>query len=1386
MGNILFATPDSQIESAMVATLNAATGNFYLNEALTLGPAGSAQVMINAMGAADAAAFAASVMANLGITTASVGAANVSLAQGIITTIYGSATAGADLVSALTSFSAIPASDATWGAVVSAYNTRVNAALQYSLNTANTSTDLNVLMAAVDSVPAANSIMLTTGLDAGLNFHSFVADTIFTAPIIDNLNTFQSGDSLIGTGTGNVLDATLGNSQNFAIQATTHGIQTAQFEAQATATDAHNNNIPGAVQVDARSMPDVTNWVDANSRADLNIESIALANAADRTSALTFTMRNTDAGNAAGVPGVSYKAYIDPQALRIQTAQQSGTVTIVAAGNVPGNFTAGTPDKNFTLTSFAFNDNGTIVVVPLDTVTVIGQSASATVNADFAALYAGGTVPQMNTLITDAVAAYNTANGTHYTVTVNTGGSADFPVADFAPLPFAVNSYTIGTTDANHVLSATATGAGSPGLTQPGWVNANPDVPTGGVQYTMTTAVTLTTDLITANVVLDHVGQGSQLQDPIYNGATGSAGGDMVVGSMATSGGVERLNVSVQNGSWINSLSSTNNTLQVVNIASSAIASPITTAMANSQTNGQFLAIGGAIVLTANAGDLTNWNPHGLLVNPTGLTDVQTIDATAFTGSLFIGSTIDTQAIDKYLSHSLNDVNFAIDLGNNTNGIILPHPSASFNTAANSPVSADLNATFNSVNQVIAPEVAASGNALFTITGGTSNDAINLTIGTASTGLGSIDGALPATTGNWILSQETLNYYDINTAQHVPGANAGTVATDFVVPVGNITINAATGNNVVSFNDSGTALITAGTGNDAYYVDNSGFVDVWVTNANATASVISAAFAPAAAVVTAGVVSTAATAATQSVTWHDFIAAGTESIGGVTVTATGPATAAQIATLVANSYNGASGNLTVSGEVTGAAGWDGSAANGGTDLFTYGTTGVWAPGALDAGLGIGSSSLGATQPPTAVVLSIGAVATAGATAVDTVTWSAIAAAAGTVTSESIGGVTVTDTAGVIASATQVASAAAGIAVPGLTVTNAGLWTVVNGAGTATDTFTSVATLTPNNIVGTGVGTVSGVSPAVIQSPYGNYTTAQSTLGNAWHQYHGVNETITVSYDGYTTALAVPVGGAGSTYTTGDVNNAIVEAINGDATMSALLHATSASGGASLIINSLIDGAQQMPQVNFIAPLAGSVITGVASGTYTAGQAAADLIALGDQGNFQHAINGGAATIDGAVTGAVLTGTASAATNNSVIVDAGSTNVVDLSSSATSFNTVVLSGQGAAGTNISYIVNADVAAAQNSTFDFVATTYGLLKTSSIITAAAPTATPVNLGAGAGLVEVLTTVNGAVAGANNLETDVYATSNLATFSTANATQIASIVGGAHPDATHLYLV
>jgi S-layer protein len=364
----------------------------------------------------------------------------------------------------------------------------------------------------------------------------------------------------------------------------------------------------------------------------------------------------------------------------------------------------------------------------------------------------------------------------------------------------------------------------------------------------------------------------------------------------------------------------------------------------------------------------------------------------------------------------------------------------------------------------------AAAVSLITTSGFTGLTALNITdVGSASasvTAAGTTSVSV-TTSAEGIFSDTILG--GLNDALTVAGVTTGgaiAVGSLTALPLGTITVSvtdantgtatgssiATTGGTIVTVTENITAA-TSTTGNPGVANTDTGGA-ITVIGGSATTSVTVAQTAPVTAV--AGITAVAAATATDTVTWQAFSEAGTQVIGGVTVTSTGGNFSAVQVALVAN--GGSVSGLSVSGSGTTWSVAQTLVGTGGTSLFT--SVVASAPVAIGAGVPSTTANIAPTAVQTAVPT------TGGAHGVDTVTWQAFTGAG----TQTIGGVTVTSTGAF--TATQVATSVAtgnnaGVAVPGLTISGIGTTWTVAALGATTSQFTDVTATTGDTLAGSG-------------------------------------------------------------------------------------------------------------------------------------------------------------------------------------------------------------------------------------------------------------------------------------------------------------------------------
>lgn len=218
MSNPVFVkTVDNYITAAMKVLLGAAPGNTYLNQFRsfvtengggTKGLAAYASALANYAGT-DNAALAATVVANLGIT----GTAATTATANVKALFDAKGAARGEAVLQLVEVMVNLQGDATWGTAANNFVNGVNAAYVYSVNTANTSTDLAVLKAAVTttstgtvSIPGQTfTLTAAAGAVTGVDTITGTSgDDTFRAVTGVSLETQDTLDGGAGTDTLNI------------------------------------------------------------------------------------------------------------------------------------------------------------------------------------------------------------------------------------------------------------------------------------------------------------------------------------------------------------------------------------------------------------------------------------------------------------------------------------------------------------------------------------------------------------------------------------------------------------------------------------------------------------------------------------------------------------------------------------------------------------------------------------------------------------------------------------------------------------------------------------------------------------------------------------------------------------------------------------------------------------------------------------------------------------------------------------------------------------------------------------------------------------------------------------------------------------------------------
>ncbi|TWI61757.1 uncharacterized protein DUF4214, partial [Desulfobotulus alkaliphilus] len=360
---------------------------------------------------------------------------------------------------------------------------------------------------------------LTTGQDV-LTGSSVAYDT-FKAYIHNNANTFQSGDMIDGGAGKGEIYAEIGNSQNFAIAAKTVNIDKVTVRTQATNDDSSNNDVTPDVQIDAQEMRGVKEWWSTDNRASLHIEDVR-----HNSHETTIGWRNTDPGE------VDYKVYFDPQHITGPGAVEAGGTLYLQLMDI-NSMQAGTgPLENNPYNGFTFTFNGERKTIQSDAIIAAKTYTElvAAINAQIAVLaQSDSSFAGLQARVGDTFTATHSGSGIRYE-----GNQVDI-----------VN-----------------TGAGTLGTG--GWLTPTGEAPGSGniAQHQSIVPPVTPTTRTQVDIILDNVGRGSKAGDLLV--------GNMSEGSYSGSEGIQQFNVEVQKSSWLNKMSTTNGTLEVVMIKNAA------------------------------------------------------------------------------------------------------------------------------------------------------------------------------------------------------------------------------------------------------------------------------------------------------------------------------------------------------------------------------------------------------------------------------------------------------------------------------------------------------------------------------------------------------------------------------------------------------------------------------------------------------------------------------------------------------------------------------------------------------------------------------------------------------------------------------------------------
>lgn len=308
-----------------------------------------------------------------------------------------------------------------------------------------------------------------------------------------------------------------------------------------------------------------------------------------------------------------------------------------------------------------------------------------------------------------------------------------------------------------------------------GWTATETVPAISGLHTAYTVGGATSTELVTSNIILDDVGRGS-------------TGGDLVVGGLSvgetsTSKGVQKFLIEVQDNSKLQTINSTNNTLREV-VLTSGVTTRVDNAYNDNAKDAGNLTVRG--FEQPNDGQGNNALPGidtltgaGLNHGAYGFTDVRVIDGSAFRGKLDFDAHISERSIAKYL--------------NLTDGAAAQPGTDNANFVYTGGLNNDTIAVRLDAGTTVARNLQTGREDFtFSLNGGAGNDALTLEVNTSGQ------------TANWYANQKTLK---------------------------NLSIDGGAGNDTISTPGWGDVKITAGTGDDTVYADNSGTIGAkWVVN----------------------------------------------------------------------------------------------------------------------------------------------------------------------------------------------------------------------------------------------------------------------------------------------------------------------------------------------------------------------------------------------------------------------------------------------------------------------------------------------------------------------------------------------------------------------------
>ena len=690
-----------------------------------------------------------------------------------------------------------------------------------------TQATVDAAMAATDAfffvAPVTNEIFMEEGIS------QVVSGTSGNDVIYAEDGALNSGDRIDG-GSGTDTLVVFNESNGVAVSPNVKGVEAVVVTNQANDLTAQaDNNVGGYseddatvevdVEIDAGRMVGVQRWEDFDSRADLVIEDARDDDDTDGTftADLTVAMVSTDSGN------VDYAVYFDDptntsvtnSSLFVEVIDQENAATF-APGTVTGN-TVGVLTES-RLESFSFTVNGTEVTIELpDDATVYGPTAT----------YQSLATAIQTALDNDAElqALGQTLTATLLDQRFDEAASLDNANASPGAVVFGLQIEITAAAGVDLVATNTDSSA----------VDPNTDI-----AARVTSATVQTSQLVSLNVELDDVGKGSTGGDALFGAmSTGRQTGD---DGTSDSSGIQQFDIAVDRGSKLQTINSTNNALEVVNITNREQTGINNTTTASDEASGNLVVRGvanpGTVVgeelldgtapitdedtaiaastfgfvspildedgLVIGYNDVSANGPSGVATdspmpgavpqhNAYGFSDVRVINAAAMIGAADLTLELTEEIVEKYLDIQDNGSDGQTDDG------IVP-----------------FNYTFGSNDDEFfvnlssdALDAAGTGSREdfnMNIDGGAGNDAITTNVGQSLK----------------VIDEQGEDRYIMATTSTMDDWYANSVfdtASTFAVDGG-------AGDDIIWTNGWGDFTIADGAGADAVYTDNSGVADL--------------------------------------------------------------------------------------------------------------------------------------------------------------------------------------------------------------------------------------------------------------------------------------------------------------------------------------------------------------------------------------------------------------------------------------------------------------------------------------------------------------------------------------------------------------------------------